>query len=175
MSALNDLNWFFNESSAALGVQSNFGPVQTAILSGGASSTSKGDHMSDQRINAATRYAAIQRRIMSLQPRQRDIIFAAYQARRWSRPLIETFGVFVARPDECVSFWDTRYIGVIPYCTTAVKALTKDVNGGKVDDSGFFSWLEAIVIGRDSELIDAIRNESVELLTTAISRYEKRR
>ena len=172
ISAESDLRWFFTESSAALGHQSSFGAMRMAIMSGGASSTSKPDNMSDARLNAATRWKHIDALLRSMPAKYRDLIYAAYNARRWNDLLVGKFGVHVVREDS-TSVWDTRRLGVMPFTKSANEFFEQDAGSQMVDDQGFYGWLTGCAERMENERCETMVNEADALLQRAIKRYSK--
>lgn len=115
------------------------------------------DSMTDKRMQAAERYRIVYGRLKKLPARHRDIIYAAYQPRRWSPELTTTIG-------------SATLLGVTVFSKVANEFFEED---GGSDDRTWFQWLEGIVLRREHERIAAIKRDTERILDKAIRAYDE--
>lgn len=152
-----ELNWFFSQSTAAMGMQSNFSSVYNAIMSSGASRSSMPDSITEARLDSAARQRSILVRLRGISPLLRDVIYAAYQPRQYER--------------YSQAFFGDKLIAVTPFCDSANIAFESDAKGLIVDDQSWFAWLESIAIAQETERMSAMRTEAQRLFDDALIAY----
>lgn len=153
--AIAELSWYFDNSSAQLGLCSNFGAIRNALLSGGVSKTSKPDSQNDSRLDAAIKYRRVNDKLHRLPNHLRDYLFAAYGSRDFGVELFARFG---------------RATGVTPFTQAGSSEFELDA-AKKHDDSAFFAWLRGVVARNETTRIEKIRRESQRLLDAAHRYY----
>ena len=156
-SADRDLYWFFNNAQASIGVQSNFNSVYNAIMSGGASRSSLPDSMTESRIDASTRYGEILTRLNAMPQSLRDVIYAAYQPRKY--------------PPSLTAFLGERLVPVTPFCKSANEFFEADAARTQVDDHEWFAWLEGVSARGEYERMGTMKGEARALLDKALDSY----
>lgn len=154
---ISDLVWFFSAAESSMGICSSFEAIRMAIMSHGASKTSKGDSMSERRLDAATRYRRVLAQLHAMPPGSRNILYAAYQPRQWPPELADAFG-------DCIA--------VTPFTKTANAEFEKDARRGH-DDDAFYPWLSGVVLRGEADRIERIKYEALNLLARAHREYER--
>lgn len=149
-----DLDWFFRDSQAAMGICSSFEAIRFAIMSCGASKTSKPDSVSDKRIEATSRHRQILNRLGRIKNHNHiDVLYSAFQSRSWSKEADAAYG---------------RAIGAAAYSKSAQTYYAEDA--GRETD-GFWAWLEGVALRNEVDRIQIIRLETTDLFNAAIRAY----
>jgi hypothetical protein len=78
-----ELDWFFTRAESAMGIQSNWGPLMQAALTGVAAGWDPVDGGIDARLEAAHAARVIRERMQRMAREDVEVLCAAYEARRW--------------------------------------------------------------------------------------------
>jgi hypothetical protein len=87
-----DLEWYFEESAACIGLSSSWEPLVAIAQSGGGRRSTYVDPMSDRRIEDVWRMRSIWRSLVALDAEHRSVIEAAYDQRPMPTALEDALG-----------------------------------------------------------------------------------
>lgn len=148
-----ELDWFFYQSEAAMGISSSFEPIRQMIFTGPRNNPSPSDSMDDRRIEATHKHRQILTRLTSVRPQEHvAVIIAAHQCRAWTQEMTQAFG---------------KAVGVCSRTTAARKYYEED----NIPEDGFWAWLNSVACCKEQERINVIRLEATDLLRAAIKAY----
>jgi len=150
-----ELEWYFNNSHAQMGICSNFTAIRNALMNGGVSRTSGPDSQNDSRLDAAIKYRRVNDKLLRLPSNFRDYIYAAYGSRDYGPELFSVFG---------------RATGVAVYSESANKEFEIDA-AKKHDDHTFYAWLRGCIARHEDMRVEKIRREATRLLDAAHRHY----
>ncbi len=87
-----ELDWFFTCADSAMGIQSNWGPLMQAALTGVGAGWDPADMMTDARLEAVHAARVIRERLQRMPRAEAEVLCAAYEARRWPKRVEAVFG-----------------------------------------------------------------------------------
>lgn len=157
-----ELDWYFQESAAAMGLSSSFWPmVQVAMFGGGSRDLSDGatEDLMISRITATSRHRRVHKALMTIPGSHQETLAAAYGDRELPAILRERFG---------------RAAGVALLSNVAKAAFREDAGAKRIrNESTMVAWLASIASYGESEiLLNAIRTEANERLARAYRSFE---